>query len=45
LQDYTNYDAGVMAGAANKDAATAFLKFVTGKDAAAGWKAGGVDPL
>jgi molybdate transport system substrate-binding protein len=45
LQDYTNYDAGVMAGAANKDAAAAFLKFVTGKDAAAGWKAGGVDPL
>jgi molybdate transport system substrate-binding protein len=45
LQDYTNYDAGVMAGAASKDAAAGFLKFVTGKGAAALWKAGGVDAL
>jgi molybdate transport system substrate-binding protein len=43
LQDYTHYDAGAMAGAANKDGAAAFIKFVTGSSAAALWKAAYVD--
>ena len=45
LQEYTDYDAAVLAGAANKDGAAALLKFLTGKGAAAQWKAGGVDAL
>jgi molybdate transport system substrate-binding protein len=45
LQGYTNYDAAAMAGATNKDGAAAFVKFVTGKGAAALWKAGYVDAL
>lgn len=44
LQDYTYYDAAVLAGANNKAGAESFLKYVTGKGAAAAWKAGGVDP-
>jgi molybdate transport system substrate-binding protein len=45
LQDYTNYDAAVLAGAANKDAAMRFLKYVTGKPAAATWKAANIDAM
>jgi molybdate transport system substrate-binding protein len=45
LQDYTNYDAAVLAGAANKEAAAAFLKYVTGKPAAASWKAANIDAM
>jgi molybdate transport system substrate-binding protein len=45
LQQYTTYDAAVMAGTANKDAAGAFVKFVTGKPAAATWKAASIDAL
>jgi molybdate transport system substrate-binding protein len=45
LQDYTNYDAAVLAGAANKEAAAAFLKYVTGKPAAAAWKAANIDAM
>jgi hypothetical protein len=36
-------DTAVMAGAANKDGAASFLKYVTGKAASAAWNAGGVD--
>jgi len=43
LQDYTTYDAAVLSGAANKDGAAAFVKFVTGKSAAATWKAASID--
>jgi molybdate transport system substrate-binding protein len=45
LQDYTNYDAAVLAGAANKEAAAGFLKYVTGKPAAATWKAANIDAM
>ena len=45
LQDYTNYDAAVMAGAANKSAAAGFLKYVTSKPAAATWKAAYIDAM
>jgi ABC-type molybdate transport system substrate-binding protein len=45
LQQYTTYDAAVIAGAANKDAAGAFVKFVTAKPAAATWKAASIDAL
>jgi molybdate transport system substrate-binding protein len=45
LQEYTTYDVAVMAGAANKDGAAAFLKFVTGKGAAATWKAALIDAM
>src|SRR6202163_1679796 len=45
LQDYTNYDAAVLAGAANKEAAAGFLKYVTGKSAVATWKAANIDAL
>jgi ABC-type molybdate transport system substrate-binding protein len=45
LQDYTNYDAAVLAGAANKEAAAGFLKYVTGKPAAASWKAANIDAM
>jgi molybdate transport system substrate-binding protein len=45
LQEYTSYDAALMAGTANKDAAAAFLKYVTGKPAAAIWKAANIDAM
>jgi molybdate transport system substrate-binding protein len=45
LQDYTNYDAAMLAGTANKDAAAGFLKYVTGKPAAAAWKAANIDAM
>jgi molybdate transport system substrate-binding protein len=45
LQEYTSYDAAVMAGAANKDAAAGYLKYVTGKAAAATWKAANIDAM
>ncbi len=45
LQDYTHYDAAVLSGAANKEAAAAFLKYVTGKPAAATWKAANIDAM
>jgi len=45
LQEYTTYDAAVMANAANKDGAAAFVKFVTGKGAAATWKAALIDAM
>jgi molybdate transport system substrate-binding protein len=45
LQDYTSYDAAVLSGAANKEAAAGFLKFVTGKPAAATWKAANIDAM
>jgi molybdate transport system substrate-binding protein len=45
LQDYTSYDAAVLSGAANKDAAASFLKFATGKPAAATWKAANIDAM
>ena len=44
LQNALN-DAAVLAGAANKDAAAAFLKYVTGKPAAATWKAANIDAM
>jgi molybdate transport system substrate-binding protein len=45
LQEYTTYDAAVMGNAANKDGAAAFVKFVTGKGAAATWKAALIDAM
>jgi hypothetical protein len=45
LHDYTNYDAAVLAGAANKELAAGFLKYVTGKPAAATWKAANIDAM
>jgi ABC-type molybdate transport system substrate-binding protein len=45
LQDYTHYDAAVLTSAANKDAAAGFLKYVTGKPAAATWKAANIDAM
>jgi molybdate transport system substrate-binding protein len=45
LQDYTHYDAAVLAGAGNKEAAAGFLKYVTGKPAAAAWKAASIDAM
>jgi molybdate transport system substrate-binding protein len=45
LQEYTTYDAAVMANAANKEGAAAFVKFVTGKGAAATWKAALIDAM
>jgi ABC-type molybdate transport system substrate-binding protein len=45
LQDYTNYDAAVLAGAANREAAAGFLKYLTGKSAAATWKAANIDAM
>ena len=45
LQDYTHYDAAVLSGAANKEAAAGFLKYVTGKPAAAAWKAANIDAM
>jgi molybdate transport system substrate-binding protein len=45
LQDYTSYDAAVLSGAANKGAAAGFLKYLTGKPAAATWKAANIDAL
>jgi molybdate transport system substrate-binding protein len=45
LQEYTTYDAAVMANAANKDGAAAFVKFITGKGAAATWKAALIDAM
>jgi molybdate transport system substrate-binding protein len=45
LQEYTTYDAAVMASAANRDGAAAFVKFVTGKGAAATWKAALIDAM
>jgi molybdate transport system substrate-binding protein len=45
LQEYSHYDAAVMAGAANQDAAASFVKFVTGKSAVAVWKAASVDAI
>jgi molybdate transport system substrate-binding protein len=43
LQDYTNYDAALLTGAASKEAAASFLKFVTSRPAAATWKAANID--
>jgi molybdate transport system substrate-binding protein len=45
LQDHTSYDAAVLAGAPNKEAAAGFLKYVTGKPAAATWKAANIDAM
>jgi molybdate transport system substrate-binding protein len=45
LQEYTSYDAAVLSGAANKEAAAGFLKYVTGKPAAATWKAANIDAM
>ena len=45
IQRYTNYDAGVMAGGANAAAAEAFVKYLTGKAAAARWTAGHMTPV
>jgi molybdate transport system substrate-binding protein len=45
LQEYSHYDAAVMAGAANRDTAASFVKFVTGRSAAAVWKAASVDAI
>jgi molybdate transport system substrate-binding protein len=45
LQDYTHYDAALLAGTANKDAAAAFLKYVTRPAAAATWKAASIDTM
>jgi len=45
LQDYTNYDAALLSGVANKEAAAGFLKYVTGKPAAATWKAANIDAM
>jgi len=45
LQDYTNYDAAVLAGAAEAGAAADFVKYLTGKAAAATWKAASIDAM
>ncbi|HLH97799.1 MAG TPA: substrate-binding domain-containing protein [Xanthobacteraceae bacterium] len=45
LQEYTNYDAAVLAGPPGGAAAGDFLKFITGKGAAAAWKAANIDVL
>jgi molybdate transport system substrate-binding protein len=45
LQEYTNYDAGVFADAAAKDAAAAFVKFLGGKAAGERWKAARMEPM
>lgn len=44
IQRYTNYDGGVTANSANAAAATAFVKFLTGKAAAERWTAGHMTP-
>jgi molybdate transport system substrate-binding protein len=44
IQRYTNYDAGVATGSANAAAAGAFVKYMTGKAAAARWTAGHMSP-
>ncbi len=44
LQDYTRYEGAVFAGSTSKAAAASFLDFVTGKSAAALWKAGNAEP-
>jgi molybdate transport system substrate-binding protein len=44
-QQYTTYAAAVMADAASKDKAATFVKFITGKDAGATWKAALIDQL
>ena len=43
LQEYTSYDAAVLSGAGSREAAAAFLKYVTGKPAAATWKGADID--
>jgi molybdate transport system substrate-binding protein len=45
LQQYSNYDGAVMSNAATKDAAAAFVKFVSSKAAAERWKAGGAEMM
>lgn len=45
IQRYTNYDAGVVAGSANAAAAGAFVKYLTGADAAKRWSAGHMSPV
>jgi hypothetical protein len=45
LQDYTNYDAAVLASPADAATAADFVKFVTGKGAAATWKAALIDAM
>ena len=45
IQKYTNYDAGVIAASANREAAGAFVKFLTGMQAAERWKAGHMSPV
>jgi molybdate transport system substrate-binding protein len=44
-QQYTTYAAAVMADSASKDKAAAFVKFITGKNAGATWKAALIDQL
>jgi molybdate transport system substrate-binding protein len=45
LQQYTIYAAAMMSNAATKDRAADFVNFVTGKDAALRWRAGGVEAM
>lgn len=45
IQRYTNYDAGVVAGSGNAAAAGAFVKYLTGADAAKRWTAGHMSPV
>lgn len=44
IQRYTNYDGGVMANAASATAAATFMRFLTGKEAAARWSEGHMSP-
>ncbi len=45
LQQYSHYDAAVMAGAANQDAAAGFVKYITAKPASAIWKSTSVEAM
>jgi hypothetical protein len=38
-------NSAVLSGAASKDAAAAFLKYVTGKPAAAAWRGANIDAM
>jgi molybdate transport system substrate-binding protein len=44
LQEYTTYDAGVFADATQKEAGSAFVKFLTGAAAGERWKAARMEP-
>ena len=44
LQEYTNYDGGVLADAAQKDVGASFVKYLTSKAASGRWTAARMEP-